>query len=502
MQKPSAILAYLLPQPRDILFIGVFFSIVFGGPRLFTNDGDLGRHITLGNYILNTGSIPTRDIFSHTLYGAKLVPHEWLAEVAFAIAHRFMGLSGDVFLTALLGSVTILLVYEEMVRRGNFRLVALFVAAWVAVIASVHWLARPHMFTFFFVALWTYGLERFYKGESKRLWFFPALMLLWVNTHGAFIAGFVIWGTYVVDWLWDFVRGRGTRNMGVQLLAIGILSFAVTFINPSGWHLWGTSVGYVSNNFMTSHTVEYLSPDFHEKDVWPFMFMVAFALFALTQERRLAVREALLLTGWTMLSLYSVRNMPLFAVITAPIYGGFIQPWAETMLKWWKPASSPREGENLLRGYVWIVAASLLFGLLLWRGISMDQKGTGNIFLPNKMPVQAVDWLKKNPQDGRLFNHFIWGGYILYRMWPEELVFIDGQTDFYGETLFREYLDVINLSDDWENILDAHQVSLMMVPNHERLSEYLKANPDQVWTPIYEDDTAVIFSRARSESPP
>ena len=495
MKKTSSVLAYLLPQPRDILFIGVFFSMIFGGPKLFTNDGDLGRHITIGNYILDTGIIPTRDIFSNTLPGQRLVPHEWLAEVIFALAHRVMGLSGDVFVAALLGAFTILIVYQELIKRGNFRLVALFVAAWVTVVSSVHWLARPHMFTFFFVALWTYGLERFYKNEKIKSWIFPLLMLVWVNTHGAFIAGFVVLGTYIVDWLWEFLQGRGTKEMGKQLLLIGILSFAMTFINPAGIYLWGTSVGYVGNNFMTSHTVEYLSPDFHEKDVWPFMFMVAFALFALMQERKLQVREALLLAGWTILSLYSVRNMPLFAVITAPIYSALIQPWAEKMFNWLKQASGPRESENVLRGYVWIVVPILFFGIVLWRGIPIDQKGTGNIFLPNKMPVQAVNWLQKNPQDGKMFNHFIWGGYILYRMWPNEKVFIDGQTDFYGEALMRQYFDVINVNTNWEKILDQYQVSWLIIPRDETLAKYLYSVDDDPWHVIYEDDTAVIFRR-------
>jgi hypothetical protein len=273
-----------------------------------------------------------------------------------------MGLSGDVFLAALLGAFTILIVYQELIRRGNFRLVALFISTVVTVVSSVHWLARPHMFTFFFVALWTYWLERFYKNENKAGWYFPVLMLIWVNTHGAFIAGFVVLGTYMADWIWEYLHGRGTREMGKQLFLIGLLSFAVTFINPSGIDLWGTSVGYVSNEFMTSHTVEYLSPDFHEKDVWPFLFMVAFALFALMQDRKIQVREALLLAGWSAMSLYSVRNMPLFAVITAPIYGALIQPWAEKMLHGLKQAQSgqsrgtgPRESEEVLRGYVWIV---------------------------------------------------------------------------------------------------------------------------------------------------
>ena len=497
MKKPHPILAYLLPQPRDILFIGVFFSMVFGGTKLFNNDGDLGRHITIGNYILDTGTIPTRDIFSHTMTGQRLVPHEWLAQVIFALAHRVMGLSGDVFIAALLGALTILIVYEELIKRGNFRLVALFIATWVTVVSSVHWLARPHMFTFFFVALWTYGLERFYKKENKFLWYFPVLMLIWVNTHGAFIAGFVVLGAYIADWIWEFLHGRGIKEMGWQLFLIGLLSFAVTFINPSGVHLWGTSVGYVSNEFMTSHTVEYISPNFHEKDMWPFLFMVAFALFALMQEQKIQIREALLLAGWMAMSLYSVRNMPLFAVITAPIYGTLIQPWAEKMLNRAKQAQGPRESENILRGYVWVVASVLFFGFVLWRGIPIDQKGTGNVFLPDKMPVQAVDWLEKNPQDGKMFNHFIWGGYILYRMWPSETVFIDGQTDFYGEALMREYFDVIDVSPNWEKILDKHAVSWMLIPRDGRLAKYLYSVNDDAWNMIYEDDLAVIFRRGK-----
>ena len=495
MKKTSSFLAYLLPQPRDILFIGVFFVMVYGGPRLFNNDGDLGRHITIGNYILDSHIIPTHDLFSNTMLGQPLVPHEWLAQVIFALAHRAMGLSGDVFVAALLASFTILLVYNELIKRGNLRLVALFVATLVAVVSSIHWLARPHMFTFFFVALWAYGLERFYKNEANNFWLFPILMLIWVNTHGAFIAGFVIWGTYLADWLWEFLHDKSIKQMGTQLALIGVLSFAATFINPSGWHLWGTSVGYVSNNFMTSHTVEYLSPDFHERDVWPFLIMIAFALLSLMQERRLQTREALLLAGWAAMSLYSVRNMPLFAVVTAPIYAMLVQGWVEKISTLLKRESTLHESPNTLRGYLWVAITALLFGFILWRNIPVDQFGTGNIFLPNKMPVEAVDWLEKNPQQGNMFNYFVWGGYILYRDWPNEKVFIDGQTDFYGETLFREYLDVMSMGSDWEKILDKYNVAWMLIPRNEPLAQTLKADQTDPWNVIYEDDTAIILRR-------
>ncbi len=94
-----------------------------------------------------------------------------------------------------------------------------------------------------------------------------------------------------------------------------------------------------------------------------------------------------------------------------------------------------------------------------------------------------------------MFNHFIWGGYILYRMWPHETVFIDGQTDFYGEALMREYFDVIDLNATWEDVLDKHAVSWMLIPRNEGLAKYLYSVDDDAWHVIYADETAVIFRR-------
>jgi hypothetical protein len=495
MKKFPVIVTFLLPRLRDLIFIGVLYSMVLGGPKLFTNEGDLGWHTTIGKFILNTGTIPTSDIFSHTMYGARFVPHEWGAEVAFAVADRFMGLNGPVLLAALLAAVTILLVYEELIKRGVFRLVALFLTLWIAFVASVHWLARPHMFTFLFIAIWTYALERVYKSEAKKIWYFSLLMWIWANTHGAFFAGFVVWGTYFVDWLWEFWQGRGTKEMGKQLTLIGALSFAVTFINPSGWYLWETTVSFVSSSYLTSHIVEYFSPDFHNKEVWPFMFMVAFALFALMQERKIHVREALLLSGWTVMGLYSIRNLPLFAVTTAPIFGGLIQSWAEKLSGLAKSDSNLRETEKMLRGNFVIVAATLLFGYLLWSGVPLDEKGVGNIYLANKMPVQAVNWLQENPQIGKMFNNYLWGGYILYRMWPEQTTFIDARTDFFGEKLLREYLIVNNTNAGWEGLLDKYDVSWIFIPREGVFYNYLGSNKNTTWHLIYEDDFAVIYRR-------
>ena len=94
--------------------------------------------------------------------------------------------------------------------------------------------------------------------------------------------------------------------------------------------------------------------------------------------------------------------------------------------------------------------------------------------------------------EGRLFNHFIWGGYMLYA-WPEQRVFIDGGTDYYGEEVFNEYLRVWNLDPGWDEVLreaghltDAHAAAVPPRP---------RAGPGPQWTVWYCDSTAAILRR-------
>ena len=91
---------------------------------------------------------------------------------------------------------------------------------------------------------------------------------------------------------------------------------------------------------------------------------------------------------------------------------------------------------------------------------------------------------------GRLFNHFIWGGYILYA-WPEQRVFIDGGTDYYGEAVFKEYLRSgisIPAGTRYSGSMD---ISLTLVPPQSRLAHELVR--DRQWTIWYCDSTAAIL---------
>lgn len=479
-----SVLTYTFPRLQDAIFIGALIAIASQGFFLLNGDGDLGRHLTIGNYILHTWRIPTHDLFSHTMSGKRMIPHEWLAELSFAILHTLLGLNGVVLLIAALIATTFTLTYREMLRRNVSHLLAIGITGFAGFTSSLHWLARPHIFTFLFVALWAYSLEN----ERSKIWIFPLIMLLWANTHGAFIAGFIIWGGHVAGWLWEYLQKTTTLESGKKLAFIGMTSFAVSFINPAGWRLWATSVGYLGNRFLLDQTIEYQSPNFHTWSTWPFLIMISFAILVVGRRINLRPHQAILFAGWTAMSLYSARNIPLFAIVTAPYLGTAIQTIVEKLSILREIDQTISKVENGLRGAVLPLAAVILLAVAF-----KMQPSTNNQFDPNKFPVKAVDWLQAHPQQGKMFNNFIWGGYLLYRLWPQQTVFIDGQTDFYGEGLTREYTRVMALDESWKEILEKYDVSWVIVPSGKAIIKVLQE--ESHWIVVYEDETATILHK-------
>ena len=500
--RRGGVQALLLPRLAHVLFVAVMLVVVVLGPRLLNVDGDLGRHLTLGEHILQTGRIPTADIFSHTRFGENLTPHEWLSQVLFALAYRVLGLDGVVLLCAVVLALTFWLTYRAAVRRSGLGLAALALTLLAVAASSLHWLARPHLFTLLLVVAWTDGLERIARGERVAWWRQPLIMLVWANLHGAFVFGFVIWLAYAADWVWRLWRtppGESRPGHGRQLALVLILSLAATLVNPVGSQLWATSIGYVGNAYLVGHTAEYLSPNFHDVSTWPFLLMILASPWILAaSRRRVDARSFLLLLGWTGLGLYSVRHVAVYAVIAAPILAqalaGALRGSAAGEA-WLKREGRLGELEASLRGGWWPAACVLAVGALMALGVRLTPVPGGDSFSSRVFPVQAMDRAIAEPPGDRVFNYFPWGGYLLYRAWPEVTVFIDGQTDFYGEALTREYETVITLGEGWEQVLAHYDVDWVIMPSGSRLVRALRQDPG--WTESYADSTAVILQRVR-----
>ncbi len=464
-------------------------------------DGDLGRHLTIGGYILDQGAVPLRDVFSHTMAGQPLTPHEWLAQVLFALANKALGLDGVIILCALVLATTFRFVFMRA-RQESQTLLPAIVAVLLAVIASsMHWLSRPHLFTFLMLAVWMTVLHALRKGNIKQWWLLPALMLVWANLHGAFIAGFATWFLYGAGILWDVLNHRIPEDEALHprfwrsYLLVGGAAFLTSLLNPSGFGLWKTSIGYIGNDYLVNHTVEYMSPNFHNANFWPFLVFIGL-LFVVIGFSKKRIESGLLFTSaaWLVMGLYSARNIPLFAIVSVPLLAQGLDALFSGLPARFKEADARIQAvDSTLKGYLWPVLCILIVVGGFASGVKFDTQQRGNTFDPNLFPVEAANWLEQNPQEGEMFNSFTWGGYLLYRLWPEKKVFIDGQTAFYGEALSRQYAQVMNASAGWEGSLDRYKVGWATLPVKDAIALALGSDPG--WKQVYKDGTAVILRR-------
>jgi hypothetical protein len=340
-------------------------------------------------------------------------------------------------------------------------------------------------------------------------------MLFWANLHGAFITGFATWALYGIGLGWDAfwrrsspeddltsavgVPGRLPEHFWRYFLLGGLAALLATLANPAGFGLWGTSVGYVGNQYLVGHTAEYLPPNFHSASTWPFLILIGLTVVLLgIQSRPPQAAHVFPLAAWLVMGLYSARNVPLFAILAAPVLASALADWLvihmpmRTLVKRWVEMDQRLLRTELsLRGLLWPVLVSALVFLGLRSGTPLDFQQRGNAFDPQVFPVEAVDWLVEHPQPGKVFNYFPWGGYLLYRGWPDQTVFIDGQTDFYGEALTRQYEQVLTVSPGWENVLGQYDVNWVIMPSDSQLAGTLLAAPE--WRAVYQDNTAVIL---------
>ncbi len=466
-------------------------------PDMLNSDGDLGRHITVGNYILDTRTIPTEDVFSHTRYGAHLVLHEWLSEVVYALAYRAAGLNGVAWLTALL-LATIYFVLAIGLRALGVSAPLAFLAALAAYMTgAIHHLPRPHLFTLLLFTLFILLLEHIRRTEGKHkalplhfslLVSLLLVLILWANFNGAFVLAFFVLGIYIVGAILD----REPRRV-IIFFAFLVLAFFASFINPYGITLPQHVFGFMGNRFLVDNTVEYLSPNFHNISAWLFAAWILFSIVLFGRVTTRASWTHLLLLGvWTMFGLYSARNIANYAMVAAVVTAPVAEVWLVNTLPVVRTRlSNMNRVAPLGAGWVWGIGTVALLIFLQANGAVFDARGEGNQFTARAFPVSAVDFLEKNPPRGNMFNEYTWGGYLEYRLFPQQRVFVDGNNDFFGEALVREYLQVINARAGWENVLEKYNVAWVIVPPQRALANEL-ARSDK-WREIFRDENAVVW---------
>lgn len=193
------------------------------------------------------------------------------------------------------------------------------------------------------------------------------------------------------------------------------------------------------------------------------------------------------------MGIYSTRHIPPFAVIVVPLVGALFGPYFNRIPALVKTNHRIEILEQNLRGIFWPITFVATCLVMLSFGVKLDASQEGYHFNSVEFPVEAVNWIEENPMQGNMFNQFRWGGYLLYRLWPSYLVFMDGQTDFYGERLTRQHDQILDAQDGWQKIVNEYNIKWMIVSTNSRIVLQLEDSP--AWKTVYQDSTATVLQK-------
>jgi hypothetical protein len=482
------------PSLFDIIFTIWALVVPIGfGYRLVNSDGDMARHIRLGEVILDQRALPGVDLFSHTMAGKPFIAFEWGSEVLYALAYRIAGLVGVVTLSGLTLALAYAFVARFLVRRGGDPLLAYLVSMAVAVLSAAHWLARPHLFTMLLVVVLLELMVR----PQRKLWHYVPLFVVWANLHGGFFYGCITLVLYALGELAEawLVLGDARREWLARArhhLAAAGIGLLASLLNPNGWHLLAHVAGFFGNSAILALTQEFMSPDFHTVNGKIFLAVLLAVVGSLALSRRRPPLPTLLIVlANVAFALISQRNIELFALVALPLVALHLDAeWRALPVLRRAKEVFQLEHEGSYSGVGAAIAAVLLVALGLAGGRVAGFEVIPARFDPKVFPVAAVAKARADRLQGRMYNNFIWGGYLVLE-WPEQRIFIDGATDFYGEELFKDYIRVNTLDPGWREILDRWKVNMALIPPQSRLAHELVR--DREWQIWYCDSTATIL---------
>lgn len=476
----------LLPP---IVLLTIFYTLAAGFALrpVLVNDPDLWWHLRTGQWIVEHQAWPLTDVFSQVGQGKPWIAYSWLFEVMLYGVFAKFGLAGILGMTALLAlAIVAALVLHVRPYVASDKQAVLYSGLGVLALASLC-NPRPWLFTLlFFILEYSVLLAVRRTGRTRLLWCLPPLFALWANLHIQFIYGLFLLCFDAVEPLlaslwrrdlgWATVKAQLPARRWAPLLAC----FAATLATPYHVKVYGV-IGEIAGQAGVYKYVTELRPlSFSSLTPWAVLALALWAMFRLGWRRLEQPTLLLLLMIGIALAFRSNRDVWFLAITSVTVLALM-------------SAGKPRVGE-ITAAPRWAVHASavLLTCLaLLGRGY---QAGLTNTALQSavagRYPVAAAQVIEARGYAGPLFNHFDWGGYLIWRL-PQLPVSMDGRTNIYGPAGLARHSAVWGGSRGWAQDRELEAAGLVIANLDQPLCELLRF--DQRFELVYEDNVAAVF---------
>jgi hypothetical protein len=489
---PSPVRRRLVLSSVDMIFILVLgIRAIAYQDVLLHGDGDLASHLALGQRVLETRSLPDHDPLTFSMPTRPFVAHSWLGSVILTLAYRAGGLPAvTVLATSVLALAYSLIALLLRQHRLDGRLV--IAGAFTAILlGTMHWLARPHIFTVLAAAVLIHLLE----ANRLRLWSFAPLFTGWANLHGGFVFGLIVIFAYLLGATAEMriTHDPTWRSRAFQLLAALGIGVIASCANPYGPMIFGHIASALSDDVTVTMTEEYRSPDFHDPTLLILLLAIVATVVVLALVRPRASLPRLFAILTTMAAaLYSARNVDVFSVTGWPLVWMCLgQVSVRRSARYWLGDDFARVERTATPG-LWMT----VFVLLALLVVANDGRVAGRQLLRRSFaasiyPADAVRAARTANIRGPLFNHFTWGGYVALA-WPEQRVFITGLN--YDSEVVRSYVIIASAFPGWQREIEKWRIAHVLVPTKSPLVDAMMEQGG--WCLFHADSTATLVTRS------
>lgn len=485
MPVPTVVPRWLRPA---ILALTAFLLLACFSTPFKSNDAYW--HLKTGQYIVQNHALPVPDPFSFTTYLGKPayrgeettryfnLTHEWLAQILMYLAYAVGGFPLVVFLRAVCFSAVCGIVGLVAYHRTHGFYLSWGAALLAAAVIYGNTADRPAMITLLLLAVTVTILE-----YRRWLWFLPPLFLFWSNCHGGYFMGWLAIGAYGAEALWLRWKGWPLPDERRFFMAAAA-SLLLSGVNPNGFKVFAT-LYYYHNSVLQSRLGEW-----QHARLWPphpFSVALAAGLAVLLLGRGKARPADWLLFGiFALAGIWAIRNMVFLAVIGPLVIATYL-PWKSRPLP--------------------VAAQFAIAVVLLTAGAARVAQGKAfQLYAFDAVrPAGAAGFMLAHHITGRMFNTYEHGGYLMWRLWPQEQVFVDGRA--LNETVFQDYRDMAyNLASPGGKpalqLLDQYGIQVIVLTGFEyvvgtpHLLVTVLADPGQTeWKLVYQDGQAIVFMR-------
>lgn len=530
----------LLAQRKDLVAFALLFLATV--PMLTKNfTSDFGTHIALGRDIVQNFTVNDKEFLNYTSLGLPNGNHEWGFQAILYSVLSAGGLYGISLLCWGIVFCVFFLLHRSMVIRGANPYIAILAIFAFSGFLRIRIQPRPEIFTYLFISLTIFLFTEYFFGNRKRLvYLYPVLMLVWGNIHGSFLIGLILGGAFFADalfraaWRWE-LQWEKLKTWVYPPVAVGLLGLVTCGLNPLGYDALLAPLHLLSRGGGQSDVFLSISELTPVKGTGLYFYYKAAALFAALSlllgvlGRRVCLLD-LLLFGIAFKGAYdSARAVSMMGLFLSPgvslhLTGFFhwmnerFTPKIAQKQKDFSKEKRKKKGKRdqslpagkdvseepssirlpLARVAVTIALIVLIAGFggtTLSFSFSQLEYGIG--MTEHKFSFAAMEFLKKNPIPGNMFNFFDVGGFLDWQLYPQALTFIDGRA--INQEVFREHQIITGAMPGWKDILQRYGVTYIVTKTMDSSGTILPLIPalanDPGWSLVFADGLFVIFVR-------